>query len=107
MRQQVPAFSIYLPFNPFPPEDIPADYALHYLEVLTLLFIYRGFYDSFHLHELVILEAIDAGAEFLHLWETLNEQLQERLEVRVWGVGIRKLWDQGHQVVVLVLIQSD
>ena len=81
--------------------------ALHYLEVLTLLFIYRGFDASFHLHELVILEAIDAGAEFTHLWETLDEQLQERLEMRVWGVGFRQLWDQGHQLVVRDLIQSD
>ena len=66
-RQLVPAFSIYLPFDPFPPEEIPADYALHNLEVLTLFFIYRGSDASLHLHELVLLEVIDIGAENTHL----------------------------------------
>lgn len=65
-RQLVPSFSIYLAFNPFPPEEIPADYALHDLEVLSLVFIYRGSDASLHLHELVLLETIDLGAENTH-----------------------------------------
>jgi hypothetical protein len=84
MRDQVAAFSQYLVLYPFPSEVILADYALHDLEVLTLPIIICGSIDVWlHLQELVLLVAIDAGAEAAVVRETFNEQLQEGLEVRV------------------------
>ena len=84
MRHQVAAFSQYLVLDPFPPEVIPANYALHDLEVLTLPIIICGSIDvCFHLQELVLLVAIDAGSEAAVVRETFDEQLQEGHQVRV------------------------
>ena len=84
MRDQVAAFSQNLALDPVPSKVIPANYALHDLEVLTLPIIICGSIDvCFHLQELVLLVAIDAGAETGVFRETFDEQLQEGLEVRV------------------------
>jgi len=71
VRHHVTTFSINLAFNPFPPEDIPAYYALHDLEVLTLVIIYASDDDFIQLQERVLLVAIEAGAEAGVFRETL------------------------------------
>jgi hypothetical protein len=84
LRDLVPTFSIHLAFDPFPSEDIPAYYAFHDLEELTLVIINATSADDFiQLQELMLLVAIDAGAEAGLFRETFDEQLQEGLEMRV------------------------
>jgi hypothetical protein len=96
MQLQVPSFSIYLKFDPLPPDEIPADYAFHDIEVLTLFFI-SGTIDTYcYLQELVLLVSIDAGTESADVRETFDEQDEEGLEVRVGGVGVRQFWDHRH-----------
>ena len=73
MQHQEPSFSINLKFDPLPPDEIPADYALHDLEVLTL-FIISGTIDAnCYLQELVLLISIDAGTEAADVRETFDE----------------------------------
>ena len=83
MQHQVPAFSINLNFNRLPPDEIATDYALHDLEVLTLLIISCTTDAYCYLQERVLLVAIDAWAEAGLFRETFDEQVQEGLQVRV------------------------
>ena len=107
MRHHVTAFSINLAFNPFPTEDIPAYYALHDIEVLTLVIIYASVYDFIQLQERVLLVAIEGGAEAGVFRETFDEKLQEGVEVRVGIVGVRQLRYHAHQMIVSDLAQCD
>lgn len=77
-------FSIYFEFDPFSSEGIPADDALHHFEVFNLVFIIAGSSSvACYVQEAVCLVVIDVGAVFAEVGETIDEQLQERLEVRV------------------------
>ena len=96
MQLQVPSFSIYLNFDPLSPDEIPADYAFHDLEVLKLFFISGTIYANCYLQELVLLVSIDAGTEAADVRETFDEKVQEGLEVRVGCVGVRQFWDHRH-----------
>ena len=96
MQHQIPAFSINLNFNPLPPDEIATDNALHDLEVLTLLIISCTTDAYCYLQERVLLVSFDTGTEAACVRETFDEQVQEGLEVRVSGVGVRQLWDHRH-----------
>jgi hypothetical protein len=77
-------FSIYFEFDPFPSEGIPADDAIDHFEVFKLIIIIAG--NSFvvcYVQEAVCLVVVDFGAISTKVGETIYEQLQERLEVRV------------------------
>jgi hypothetical protein len=50
---------------------------------------------------------VDFGAISTKVGETIYEQLQERLEVRVWGVGVWQLRNHCQQLVVSDFVQSD
>ena len=76
--------SIYFEFDPFPSEGIPTDDALHHFEVFNLVFIIACSSSvTCYVQEAVCLVVIDFGAVFAEVGETIDEQLQERLEVRV------------------------
>ena len=61
MQHQVPTFSIDLNFDPLPPDEIAADYALDDLDVLTLFIISGTIYAYCYLQERVLLVSFDAG----------------------------------------------
>jgi hypothetical protein len=76
--------SIYFEFYPFPSEGIPADDAIYHFEVFNLVFIISGSSSvACYVQEAVCLVVIDVGAVSAEVGETIDEQLQERLEVWV------------------------
>ena len=107
MRDQVPAFSIYLAFNPFPSEGIPAYYAFDDLKVLTLVIIYASVNDWIQLQERVLLVAINARAEAGVFRKAFDKKLQEGVDMRVGGVGVWQLRYHAHLLVLSDLAQCD